>query len=58
MIMSFWKNFKSLKKWKSDLTLVPFVVVLINTIAPLRQTKKSNNKNEDIVESKVFVICK
>jgi len=58
MIMSFWKNFKSLKKWKSNLTLVPFVVVFINAIAPLRQTKTSNSKNGNIVESKVFVIYK
>jgi hypothetical protein len=58
MIMSFWKNFKSFKIWKNDLTLVPFVVVLINMNVPLRQTKTSKSKNEDVVESKVFVIYK
>jgi hypothetical protein len=52
------KEFKILKKWKSNLTLIPFVVVLINMIAPLRQTKTSNSKNEDTMESKKIVIYK
>jgi hypothetical protein len=51
--MSFWKNFKYLKKWKCHLTLVPFVVVRINMITPLRQN--NNNKMKILWNLKFYL---